>query len=77
MTGTPLSSYGRFVWYELMTTDIEGAKAFYADVLRWDVQNVAPGTPYTLFSAGGVTVSGLSVLPQEAINAGFTPGWLG
>jgi predicted enzyme related to lactoylglutathione lyase len=60
-----------------MTTDIEGAKAFYADVLRWDVQNVAPGTPYTLFSAGGVTVSGLSVLPQEAINAGFTPGWLG
>ena len=77
MSGARLSSHGRFLWYELMTTDIEEAKGFYSDVVGWDVQNVAPDTPYTLFSAAGAPISGLSVLPQEAIDAGFTPGWLG
>jgi uncharacterized protein len=72
-----LSSHGRFLWYELMTTDLDGAKAFYAEVVGWDVQNVAPDTPYTLFCAGGLSVSGLSVLAQEAIDLGFGPGWLG
>ncbi len=30
-----VNSHGRFVWYELMTTDIEAAKVFYADVMGW------------------------------------------
>jgi predicted enzyme related to lactoylglutathione lyase len=30
-----VNSHGRFVWYELMTTNIETAKAFYADVVGW------------------------------------------
>src|SRR5262249_6914233 len=77
MTGAQVSSHGRFIWYELMTTDFDRAKAFYADVLGWDVQNIAPGTSFTLFTAGGVSVSGLSVLPQEAIDSGVRPGWLG
>jgi hypothetical protein len=29
-----VNSHGRFVWYELMTTDIETAKAFYANVVE-------------------------------------------
>ena len=29
------SSHGRFVSYELATTDMESAKAFYSDVLDW------------------------------------------
>jgi hypothetical protein len=28
-----VNSHGRFVWYELMTTDMETAKAFYAGVV--------------------------------------------
>jgi uncharacterized protein len=30
---------GRFGWYELITTDIAGAKAFYAEVMGWGVQD--------------------------------------
>ena len=45
--------HGHFVWYELMTTDMEAAKAFYADVVGWGTQDASmPGMPYTLFTAG-------------------------
>ncbi len=44
---------GRFVWYELMTSDVEAAKAFYADVVGWGTQDASmPGMGYTLFTAG-------------------------
>ena len=32
---------GRFVWYELITTDKERAKAFYSMVLGWGTQDVS------------------------------------
>jgi predicted enzyme related to lactoylglutathione lyase len=39
-----VNSHGRFVWYELMTTDMEAAKAFYAKVVGWGTQDVSmPG----------------------------------
>ncbi len=70
------SSHGRFVWYELMTTDMEAAKAFYTDVVGWGTQNV-PGMAYTLFTAGGASVSGLMGLPEDARKLGLRPSWLG
>ena len=70
------NSHGRFVWYELMTTDMEAAKAFYADVMGWGTQNV-PGIAYTLFTAGGASVSGLMGLPEDARKLGLRPTWLG
>ena len=33
---------GAFIWYELMTTDADGAKAFYDAVLGWDISEGAP-----------------------------------
>ena len=69
---------GRFVWYELMTTDMEAAKAFYADVVGWGTQDASmPGMPYTLFTAGTASVSGVMDLPEEARKLGMRPGWLG
>jgi len=70
------NSHGRFVWYELMTTDMEAAKAFYTDVVGWGTQNV-PGMAYTLFTAGGASVSGLMGLPEDARKLGLRPTWLG
>src|SRR6266487_1533403 len=70
------NSHGRFVWYELMTTDMEAAKAFYTDVVGWGTQNV-PGMAYTLFTAGGASVSGLMGLPEDARKLGLRPSWLG
>ena len=32
------TNIGRFVWYELMTTDPKAAIAFYGDVIGWKAQ---------------------------------------
>jgi uncharacterized protein len=70
--------HGRFVWYELMTTDVPVAKAFYAKVLGWEAHEAsAPGLPYTMFMAGKTPISGLMDLPEEATRMGATPRWMG
>ena len=33
--------HGRFVWYELITTDVAAAKVFYADVVGWGTQDAS------------------------------------
>ncbi len=71
-------SGGRFVWYELATTDVEAAKAFYAGVVGWGTGNASmPGSDYSLFSAGDTPVAGLTKLPAEAGRAGAAPQWRG
>ncbi len=71
-------SHGRFVWYELMTTDMEAAKAFYAKVVGWGIQDVSmPAMAYALFTVGGASVGGLMGLPQEAKKIGEKPSWIG
>jgi predicted enzyme related to lactoylglutathione lyase len=69
---------GRFVWYELMTTDIESAKAFYADVVGWGARDASmPGLAYSLFTVGDFPVTGLTNAPEDARRAGVTPHWIG
>ena len=70
--------HGRFAWYELMTTDMAAAKAFYANVVGWGARDAStPDLAYTLFTAGKVSVSGLMGLPEEARKMGATPRWMG
>jgi hypothetical protein len=70
--------HGRFVWYELMTTDMEAAKAFYAKVVGWGMEDASmPGMAYTLFTVGGASVSGLMGLPEAAKELGAKPSWVG
>lgn len=69
---------GRFVWYELLTTDMPSAAAFYADVVGWAVQDVSsPELAYTLLIAGNAPVVGLMNLPEEGVRMGAMPRWLG
>ena len=28
---------GAFIWYELLTGDVDGARAFYRDVVGWEI----------------------------------------
>jgi predicted enzyme related to lactoylglutathione lyase len=73
-----VNSHGRFVWYELLTTDMDAAKAFYAEVVGWGTQDASkPGMAYTLFTAGGTSVSGLMRLSEDARKLGLRPSWLG
>lgn len=69
---------GRFVWYELITTDVASARAFYTKVLGWGAQNVSmPTMAYTFFTAGKTLASGLTSLPEQARKTGAAPRWIG
>jgi predicted enzyme related to lactoylglutathione lyase len=70
--------HGRFVWYELLTTDTAAARAFYAAVVGWGAQDAStPDLAYGLFTLGSVPLGGLMELPEEARKMGATPRWLG
>jgi len=69
---------GRFLWYELKTTDPEAAKAFYSGVLGWTTRDASiPHLNYTLFCVGDTPVAGLAALSDRAIQAAVTPHFLG
>jgi predicted enzyme related to lactoylglutathione lyase len=73
-----VSLHGRFAWYELMTTDVAAARAFYGKVVGWQVRDAStPDLAYTLFTAGSAAVSGLMELPPDARKMGATPRWMG
>jgi uncharacterized protein len=70
--------HGRFLWYDLVTTDTGAAQAFYTKVMGWSALDPSvTGSRYTLFTAGKVVVSGLMELPENARAAGGRPSWLG
>jgi uncharacterized protein len=72
------SSNGRFVWYELITTDLAAARTFYASVVGWDMRDAStPDMAYTLCANRGGTVCGLIDLPAEAGRLGAKPCWIG
>ena len=48
-----------FIWYELLTTDIEAASRFYGAVAGWAVADSGmPGVDYRLWSIDGANVGG-------------------
>jgi predicted enzyme related to lactoylglutathione lyase len=72
------SSQGRFVWYELMTTDTKAAKDFYGKVVGWSAQDMPmPGMTYSIFNAGSTGVGGLMTLSEDAKKMGAPPSWIG
>ncbi|RVU15997.1 VOC family protein [Methylobacterium oryzihabitans] len=72
------SSAKPFVWYELMTTDPDAARDFYAAVIGWSARDWGgQGPRYTIMSAGERMVAGVMALPDEARAAGVPPCWIG
>jgi predicted enzyme related to lactoylglutathione lyase len=65
---------GMFTWNELMTTDVEAAKAFYSEVFGWEFQDAPIGVPYSLVQVDGQEVGGITVLPPEV--QGSPPRWI-
>ena len=69
---------GRFVWYELLSTDVAGAAKFYGRVFGWSTRDASTaGLAYTLLAAGGAPVCGLMDLPAEGRRMGARPRWVG
>lgn len=66
---------GMPVWYELMTSDADGAQAFYADVVGWSIapSGMAATGDYRILTApDGQGAGGLMPLPA---GAPIQPGW--
>lgn len=68
----------KFVWYDLMTTDVPAAEKFYGEVVGWATADSGmPGMTYTMLSAGPTQVGGIMPLPEGSAEAGGRPGWTG
>ena len=62
---------GRFIWYDLMTSDPKGAQPFYTKVIGWGTQDYQ-GMPYTMWTANGAPLGGVMELQAP----GVPPHWL-
>jgi predicted enzyme related to lactoylglutathione lyase len=75
MSTTPL---GRFVWFDLMTSDPPAAIAFYTKVCGWETEQWKTPSPdmppYTMWKAGESMIGGTMQLPP---GAPAPPHWLG
>ncbi|HLI98423.1 MAG TPA: VOC family protein [Bradyrhizobium sp.] len=69
---------GYFAWYELITTDVASASAFYRDVVGWDMREASTSSlSYGLFTAGESPAAGLMELPDAGRKMGARPRWMG
>ncbi len=71
---------GNFVWYELMTTDAESARAFYRSVAGIEIDPAPTGDSdmdYRMISAPDGLMGGLLALTDEMLESGAHPGWYG
>ncbi|HEY4130497.1 MAG TPA: VOC family protein [Gemmatimonadaceae bacterium] len=67
---------GSFVWHDLATTDVEGAKAFYPKILPWTTKPWEDAQSYTMWVNDGSPLGGVLPLSAARIAAGETPHWL-
>ena len=56
-----MTAHGIFFWNELMTWNVDEAKAFYRDTLGWHYEShpMADGGTYTLCKAGDAMAAGI------------------
>ena len=67
---------GQFVWHELLTGDVDGALAFYKNVVGWTHEDRdSGGSRYAMLSANGQGMGGIMAMPPEG--AGMNPVWMG
>jgi hypothetical protein len=72
-------AHGSHIWYELITPDPDGAKAFYDAIVGWDVEAKPAGEmDYRMINrSGGGFAGGVTRLTAEMHSNGGRPVWLG
>jgi predicted enzyme related to lactoylglutathione lyase len=66
---------GRFVWHQLLTRDIPGAKKFYSNLVGWKTLPWPLDPGYTVCHAGDVPTAGMMAMTPE-VPAEAPPHWL-
>ncbi len=70
----PFKQQGAFSWFELMTTDVEGAKKFYSNLFGWDTEEMPMGDMnYTIVKVGEEGLGGIMPIQHQA--EGSPPNW--
>lgn len=70
-----MAKNGVFGWHELMTPDVEGAKAFYAASLGWTFDQVKMGlSTYWLAKSNGRPAAGIVDIGRAG-TSGAPPHW--
>jgi uncharacterized protein len=71
-----MAQHGHFYWNELMTRDVEGAKAFYGKTIGWqfDAMPMAQGGTYWVCKDGGQPVGGIFDMSGPQLE-GIPPHW--
>ena len=69
---------GSMIWFELMTPDPTGARAFHEAIFGWTFSPHDMGEfgEYWIANRNGAGVAGVMPLPDEALAAGATAYWL-
>ena len=72
----PVTSGSRFVWYDIMTTDLPGSIAFYTALFGWEHRpwDMGEGGQYDMLYAGEDGIGGL--MPMDAAE-GIPSHWIG
>lgn len=72
---TATAKLGRFVWHDMMTTDLARSVEFYSELFGWSVrQEPGDDNPYRRISSGGQEIGGFIELdPQH----GVPSHWIG
>lgn len=67
---------GAFSWNELMTTDVEAAKAFYGELFGWRLKDMgSDGMEYTIASVDDRDIAG--IMPKPDIASNIPSSWGG
>ncbi|MEJ0084079.1 MAG: VOC family protein [Pseudomonadota bacterium] len=56
---------GKFVWHQLMTRDVPGAKKFYSKLTGWTMQPWPPDPNYTVCNSAVGPTAGIMQIPAE------------
>ena len=66
--------HGQFIWYELTTPDVAGARKFYPPITGWGTQQFDKN--YTMWTVDSVPMAGIFNLSAEMRQRGIPPNWM-
>ena len=66
--------HGQFIWYELTTPDVAGARKFYPPITGWGTQQF--DKDYVMWTVDSVPMAGIFHLGPEQRQRGIPPNWM-
>jgi uncharacterized protein len=69
----PDYTHGRFVWRDLLATNVDVAKRFYGELFGWTTKEFPGPKPYCTLQAGEKMVGGLMPIPK---GEPYPPFWM-